>query len=81
MVALNFRMLTAKEVASVLAVSEKTVYRLAAKGIIPSFREGRVVRFIPDDIEQFQQRREDRHGVDNPQTRSEETPGCVPGAR
>ncbi len=56
---LNFRMLTAEEVASILAVSEKTVYRLAAKGIIPSFKEGRIVRFIPDDINSYiQQRRE-----------------------
>ncbi len=56
---LNFRMLTAEEVASILAVSEKTVYRLAAKGIIPSFKQGRIVRFIPDDINSYiQQRRE-----------------------
>lgn len=49
----GFQMLTAEQVAAMLAVSTKTVYRLAAQGIIPSFREGRIVRFLPDDIERY----------------------------
>ncbi len=51
--ALDFRMLTAKEVASILAVSEKTIWRWAADGIIPSFRQGRTVRFVEGDVEAF----------------------------
>ena len=44
------KMMTAKELAAVLNVSEKTVYRLALKNTIPCYREGRIVRFDPDDV-------------------------------
>jgi putative molybdopterin biosynthesis protein len=62
---LNFEMLTADEVSKILRVSSKTVYRLASKGVIPSFKEGRIVRFIPADVEAYIERqREVADGLD-----------------
>ena len=39
--------MTAKEVAQMLGISPKTVFKLARKGRIPSFRVGTAVRFEP----------------------------------
>lgn len=47
------RLMTAKEVAEILAVSEKTVYRWSATGVLPCFRQGRVIRFVPEEIKKF----------------------------
>ena len=41
------RALTAEELAKLLSVSKVTVFKLAAKGRIPSFRVGTCVRFDP----------------------------------
>ncbi len=49
----GLRLMTAKEVAEILAVSEKTVYRWSASGVLPCFRQGRVIRFIPEEIKKY----------------------------
>ena len=46
-------LLRAEEVAPLLALSKTAVYRLAAKGVLPSVRWGRVVRFDPEAIEHW----------------------------
>ena len=47
---LNDRLMTLKEVADLLNVSEITVRRYTKKGIIPSFKIGAVVRYDPNEI-------------------------------
>jgi excisionase family DNA binding protein len=42
--------LTVKDLASLLNVDEKTVYRLVQKGGIPGFKVAGTWRFISDDI-------------------------------
>ncbi|HEX7124884.1 MAG TPA: helix-turn-helix domain-containing protein [Thermodesulfobacteriota bacterium] len=44
------RLLTAKEVAELLGLKEKTVYELAKRGEIPCVRIGKFVRFRPSDL-------------------------------
>ncbi len=51
-IAVPIRMLTACQVAKMYQVSAKTVYRWAKHGTIPAFREGRIVRFSQQDVEQ-----------------------------
>jgi len=46
-------LVTAEEVAALLKVSPKIIYRWAKDGILPAFREGRLVRFLESDIEEF----------------------------
>jgi excisionase family DNA binding protein len=45
--------LTVNEVASFLRVNPKTVYGLAKKGLLPSFRVGRVMRWRRSDVNRF----------------------------
>jgi excisionase family DNA binding protein len=51
------KLLTADDVASILAISVKSVYRLAKTRRIPAINIGRVVRFKPEDIAEI------RHGL------------------
>jgi excisionase family DNA binding protein len=39
--------ISASTLAQILSVSEKSIYKLAAKGIIPSFKIGASIRFSP----------------------------------
>lgn len=50
------KLLRAVEAAIRLAISPKTVYKLAAEGFLPSVRFAGSVRFDEDDIEAFIQR-------------------------
>jgi excisionase family DNA binding protein len=43
--------MTACEVADVLALPKSTVYELARRGELPCARLGRTVRFLRDDVE------------------------------
>lgn len=43
-------LLTAKELAEHLRVSTREVQRLAARGVVPSFRVGRQLRFSLDEV-------------------------------
>ena len=45
--------LTVKEVATFLAVDEKTVYRLVSKGILPGFKVAGAWRFQLQDIQMW----------------------------
>lgn len=45
------RVATAQDVAALLKVSPDTVYRLAARGELPSFRVGVALRFDLDRLE------------------------------
>jgi excisionase family DNA binding protein len=42
-----------KEVAQLLSVSEKTVWKMAREGRVPHHRFGRLIRFSDEDIEQL----------------------------
>jgi excisionase family DNA binding protein len=50
---LNHPLVTAEEVAAVLKVSPKSIYRWASEGRLPAFREGRLIRFLESDVEVF----------------------------
>ena len=43
-------MLTVKEVAALLQIHYKTVYKLAKENVIPAHRIGRIYRFNRDEI-------------------------------
>jgi excisionase family DNA binding protein len=43
--------LTVREVAGLLSVDSKTVYRLAKRGTLPGFKVAGAWRFMPADIE------------------------------
>ncbi len=45
--------LTAKQLASLLQITEMTIYRLARRGELPYHSIGRVKRFRRSDVEQF----------------------------
>ncbi len=45
--------LTLKDVAELLKLSEKTIYRLAQQGEIPAFKVGGSWRFRASDIQQW----------------------------
>jgi excisionase family DNA binding protein len=47
----RYDVMTAAEVAVLLALPKSTVYELARRGELPSARLGRTVRFLRDDIE------------------------------
>jgi excisionase family DNA binding protein len=49
--------LKAPEIAKLLGVTRQQVYKMAAKGIIPSFRVGAAVRFDPDLIAEWLRRK------------------------
>lgn len=46
-------LMTAKEVAAKLAISERMVWRLRAAGELKTLRLGRATRFLPEDIVRF----------------------------
>ena len=50
------RLLTPKEAADFLSVSDKTIKRLVAEGNIPAFRVRNSMRFKLQDIEQYIER-------------------------
>ncbi len=50
---LNNPLITAEEVAAVLKVSPKSIYRWASEGLLPAFREGRLIRFLESAVEVF----------------------------
>jgi len=50
---LSSPLVTAEEVAALLKVSPKSIYRWARDGILPAFREGRLIRFVESDVEAF----------------------------
>ncbi len=56
-------LLTAEEVARILRVSKATVFRWAAKGILPAARIGRTVRFCQEDVEHRLRRAEGPSGL------------------
>jgi excisionase family DNA binding protein len=60
MALLSAPLITAEEVATLLKVSPKSIYRWAKDGLLPAFREGRLVRFLESDVEAFVR---DRVGV------------------
>jgi len=50
---LGTSIVTAEEIAALLKVSPKSIYRWASEGRLPAFREGRLVRFLESDVETF----------------------------
>ncbi len=48
---MNDQILTLKEVAAYLKLAEKTAYRLASEGKLPSFKVGGSWRFKREDLE------------------------------
>jgi excisionase family DNA binding protein len=61
--------LKASEVAILLQVTPQHVYKLAAQQIIPSFRVGRAVRFDPDQVASWLQRKMPRPVSSGPEIR------------
>lgn len=59
--------ITIKEVAEYLKLTEKTAYRLAAEGKIPGFKVGASWRFRRDEIEQLTKNKqtEDKNDASN----------------
>jgi len=47
------QLITAYQVAALINISPKSIYRWAAEGRLPAFREGRVIRFLASDVETF----------------------------
>jgi excisionase family DNA binding protein len=50
---LSTPLITAEEIADLLKVSPKSIYRWASEGRLPAFREGRLIRFLEADVETF----------------------------
>ena len=62
---MNTDIMTIKEVAAYLKLTEKTAYRLAAEGKIPGFKVGGAWRFRRREIEKWidgQTRKNEAHG-------------------
>ncbi|MGE5645940.1 MAG: helix-turn-helix domain-containing protein [Acidobacteriota bacterium] len=57
------RLLTAKELAQILAMSPKTLYSYVGRGIIPFFKIESNVRFRPRDVSDWLRRRSGRASV------------------
>lgn len=55
-------LLTAEEVATLLSVSRKSVYKWTEVGLLPCIRLGRAVRFDQADVEAFLQQAKQREG-------------------
>jgi excisionase family DNA binding protein len=53
MALLGTPLITAEEIAALLKVSPKSIYRWASEGRLPAFREGRLIRFLESDVETF----------------------------
>lgn len=47
------RLMNADQVATILQIRRKTVYEYAKRGEIKAFRQGHMVLFHPDDVEEF----------------------------
>ena len=45
--------LTVREVAQLLKVNERTIYRMAARGELPAFKVGGHWRFLREDVESW----------------------------
>lgn len=50
-------LISPKELAKILRVSLVTVYKWAERGILPSYKLENLVRFSPDDVLDFLQKR------------------------
>jgi len=50
-------LLSPKELSRILKVSPVTIYKWAERGILPSFKLEGVLRFSPDDVLDFLQKR------------------------
>lgn len=50
-------LLSPKELSRVLKVSPVTIYKWAERGVLPSFKLEGVLRFSPDDVMDFLQKR------------------------
>lgn len=50
---LRTTLITAEEIAALRKVSPKSIYRWASEGRLPAFREGRLIRFLDSDVEEF----------------------------
>lgn len=50
-------LLSPKELARILKVSQVCVYKWAARGIIPHYKLERTIRFAPHDVLEFIQKR------------------------
>jgi len=59
---MNTDIMTIREVAAYLKLTEKTAYRLAAEGKIPGFKVGGSWRFKRSDIEQWIEQKMDERG-------------------
>lgn len=55
--------LTVKEVAGLLSVDPKTVYRLAQKGELPGFKVAGSWRFLKDDIDSWIEGQKSAHAM------------------
>lgn len=55
---MNTEIMTIKEMAEYLKLTEKTAYRLAAEGKIPGFKVGGSWRFRKSEIDKWIQRQE-----------------------
>jgi len=58
----DLQLLTPKEVAKLLSVTEVCVYQWAKRGIIPSYKVEKCVRFSRDDLRAFLESRRIRKG-------------------
>lgn len=54
--------MTVREVAQLLSVNEKTVYRLAQRGELPAFKVAGAWRFQPADIDHWINRQKELAG-------------------
>ena len=57
---MNDDVMTIKEISSYLKLKEKTVYALAGKGKIPSFKAGGALRFRKSKIEKWIKAQEEK---------------------
>jgi excisionase family DNA binding protein len=53
---LPFQLLTAREAATALGVSERTLWALTKKGKVSAVRIGRLVKYDPEDLRAFIER-------------------------
>lgn|GEM_PF-2558127 len=58
--------LNTQQVAELLGVSEKKIYRLAAAGLLPSFRVGSAIRFDGQDIADWLRNKKPSNGQPRP---------------
>jgi len=56
--------ITIKDVAIILKVTEKTIYRLVQRGDLPGFKVGGSWRFLKEDIEAWIKEQKEQAGED-----------------